>query len=82
MRAEEAFGLVLRQVRVGRGISQENLAARSDLDRTYVSLLERGRRQPSLLTILRISDALNVEADFLVKRTKEMMDEDRSNPDS
>jgi transcriptional regulator with XRE-family HTH domain len=44
----QAFGEVLRDCRTKAGISQENLAFKVDLDRTYISLLERGLRQPTL----------------------------------
>jgi transcriptional regulator with XRE-family HTH domain len=55
-----AFGRVLRRVRKARGISQEALAYATGLDRTFISLLERGLRQPSLGTLLRIGDALKL----------------------
>lgn len=57
-----AFGSALRSARVDRGVSQMNLAAFSDLDPTYVSLLERGHRAPSFIVIIRLADALNVSS--------------------
>ena len=67
MSAEIAFGKILKQVRVRVGLSQDRLARLSNLDRTYISLLERGLRQPSLTTILSLSDALNIEPHELVR---------------
>ncbi|MGD1873862.1 MAG: helix-turn-helix domain-containing protein [Mastigocoleus sp.] len=66
MKPEEAFGLVLRDLRNAKNISQEKLALEGDLDRTFISLLERGLRQPSLTTIIQISDALEIKPDELM----------------
>ena len=65
---EEAFGEVLKELRTERNISQENLAFESDLDRTFISLLERGLRQPSLMTILDVSKALKIHPNELFSR--------------
>ena len=43
-----AFGVVLKRERIKQGLSQEELAYESNLDRTYVSGIERGRRKPTL----------------------------------
>lgn len=51
-RAARAFGHVLRDFRAAAGLTQAQLADASNLDRTYISLLERGQRQPSLGTML------------------------------
>ena len=59
MKLEEAFGQILRQYRKGIGISQEGLALKCGLDRTYMSSLERGKRQPTLKTIFKLAKALN-----------------------
>jgi transcriptional regulator with XRE-family HTH domain len=56
----EAFGDVLRDCRTRAGITQENLAFRAELDRTYVSLLERGLRQPTLETLFRLAAVLEI----------------------
>ncbi len=69
MKPEEAFGAVLKNLRKKRAITQEELALNCDLDRTFISMLERGQRQPSLTTILQISSALNYPASELVKLT-------------
>ena len=63
----EVFGKVLRELRSERGISQEKLAEYCDLDRTYISLLERGHRQPTITTVFKISKALEIKASDLVK---------------
>ena len=47
------------------GISQEELAGRSGLDRTYISGIERGRRNPSVRSLQRVSDALGTTLDVI-----------------
>jgi transcriptional regulator with XRE-family HTH domain len=66
MAPEQAFGIVLRDLRRRRWLSQEALAQASELDRTFISLLERGLRQPSLTTILQLAGPLGVWPDQLV----------------
>lgn len=73
MKPEIAFGLVLKTIREEKGISQETLALDADLDRTFISLLERGRRQPSLSSILALARSLGVPPEELVQRTVESM---------
>jgi transcriptional regulator with XRE-family HTH domain len=64
-----AFGRVLRESRTKASLSQEALALAAGIDRTYVSLLERGKRQPTLETVFRLADVLSVSAATLVART-------------
>jgi transcriptional regulator with XRE-family HTH domain len=59
--AHAAFGDAIRDVRKGRGISQESLALMCGLDRTYISGIERGARNPSLTNILKIAAALDTD---------------------
>jgi transcriptional regulator with XRE-family HTH domain len=56
-----AYGEAFRQLRAERRLSQEALASEADLDRTYVSGIERGERNPSLESILKLTDALEVQ---------------------
>jgi transcriptional regulator with XRE-family HTH domain len=56
--ARSTFGAAVRARRRARAWSQEELAAAAGLDRTYISGLERGVRNPSLLSQQRIADAL------------------------
>jgi transcriptional regulator with XRE-family HTH domain len=55
------LGAVLRQFRVRRDLSQEALAARAKLDRTYVGGVERGERNVSYKNLARLLGALNVD---------------------
>jgi len=61
------FGTVLRELRENKKLSQEKLAEYCDLDRTYISLLERGLRQPTITTLFKLSDALNIKPSELVE---------------
>ena len=54
------FGNRVRDLRVARGLSQEVLAQKSGLHRTYIGGIERGERNVSLLNIQRIAQALNI----------------------
>ncbi|MEF2251295.1 helix-turn-helix transcriptional regulator [Ralstonia solanacearum] len=54
-----AIGVVLKQLRRQRAMTQEQIAVEAGLDRTYVSYLETGRRSPSLDTMLALSTALH-----------------------
>lgn len=55
------FGERLREIRLKKGVSQEALAADADLHRTYVSSVERGERNVSIVNIARLADALGVD---------------------
>ena len=75
MNSANAFGQSLRYFRTNFKISQERLSQESGLDRSYISLLERGLRQPSLNTILQISKALNISSVELIKKVEELLSE-------
>jgi len=62
-----AFGAAVRAERERRGLSQEELGFEAELDRTYVSGIERGVRNPTVVTIRRIAAALGVAPSKLVK---------------
>jgi transcriptional regulator with XRE-family HTH domain len=54
------FGARVRELRVAAGLSQETFADRCGLDRTYISGIERGRRNVSLENLKVLATALNV----------------------
>ena len=78
MELAHAFGTVLRRFRKKAKMSQERLAAESDLDRTYISLLERGLRQPSLASIISLSKTLRISAAKMVSAVEKLMDEPKT----
>jgi DNA-binding XRE family transcriptional regulator len=65
--ARIAFGLRLRQLRSERGLSQDNLAARTDVHPTAIARFERGAREPRLTTILRLARGLEVPPGALLE---------------
>lgn len=65
------FGKRVRELRLARGLSQEDLAALCHLDRTYVSSLERGKRNVCLRNITIISASLGVSlSEFFAEETE------------
>jgi transcriptional regulator with XRE-family HTH domain len=62
------FGIRVRDLRQAKGISQEALADKAGLDRTYISSIERGKRNVSLLNIELLAKALGVKADTGARR--------------
>ncbi len=56
----EKFGARVKELRANAGISQEKLAELSELHRTYISGIERGERNVSLVNITSIAKALNI----------------------
>ena len=71
MTIEEAFGEVIRELRKAKQISQEKLADVSKLDRSFISLLECGHKQPSLITIFQLAKALNFSASKILSLVEE-----------
>lgn len=61
------FGKKLRKIREESNISQEELAELSGLDRTYISGVERGKRNISLRNIFKLSNALQISAPRLME---------------
>lgn len=59
----------VKALRLAHGLSQEELAFEAELDRTYISQIERGVSNPSVLVLLKISVILGVElAELFVKQ--------------
>lgn len=56
----EKLGDKLRTYRLEKNISQEKLAEMTDLDRTYISGLERGKRNPSFLILKKLTVCLDI----------------------
>lgn len=55
------FGEIIRRIRKNRGLSQEELAFRAGLHRTYIGMIERGEKNITLLNIEKLSNALNIK---------------------
>ena len=61
------FGERVRQLRKQKDISQEELAHRADLHRTYIGMVERAEKNITLLNIEKIAKALEIEVSDLLK---------------
>ena len=64
--SEALFGKEVAKLRKALGISQEELAFRAEVHRTYISQLERGLKSPTLGMILKLSRALKISGSKLV----------------
>lgn len=60
MTPEQAFGQVVRELRVARALSQEALADLCQMSRPYVSRLETGKNSPTLSMVFQLAQALQV----------------------
>jgi len=62
------FGIVLKELRKESKVTQEGLAELTGLDPTYISLIERGLRNPTLNTFMKIAEALKIDPSVLMKK--------------
>ncbi|MDO8569996.1 MAG: helix-turn-helix transcriptional regulator [Candidatus Daviesbacteria bacterium] len=60
------FGQKLQKLRQSKGITQEELAAMLSMHRTYIGLIERGERNPTVRTLYKMAKALKVSSDKLL----------------
>ena len=67
---EKAFGREIRKARESLGKSQEGLAFDAEVHRTYIGMIERGQKSPTLGVILRLARALNLKSSELVRRAE------------
>ncbi|WP_183234842.1 MULTISPECIES: helix-turn-helix domain-containing protein [unclassified Bradyrhizobium] len=70
MRLQDRVGLNIQELRRARKLSQEELADRSQVHQTYLSGVETGKRNPSLLVLERIAEALGVDPEELLRRRR------------
>ena len=67
------FGLVLRDIRKERGLTQEALAFESGYHPTYIGQLERGQKSPSLRTIIVLAATLDTVGSEMLRRIEARM---------
>ena len=67
----EAFGEVLRELRLKKGLTQEGLALDAGTERSHISALERAEKGPSLGTIFRLAQALGTPAGEIISRVEQ-----------
>lgn len=68
---EALFGEILKEMRKRQGISQSELAEKCALDRTFISMLERGVRQPTISTLFKLAKALNTTPSEILLKMEE-----------
>jgi transcriptional regulator with XRE-family HTH domain len=67
------FGRIVKQVREQRGWSQEVLADRANLNRSYVGEVERGSAMPSLATVAKLAQALEISVSGLLVKCEQQL---------
>lgn len=72
--SHQALGTAIREVRLKRGLSQEALGLEAGLDRTYISSVERGRRNISFDSLVKIAETLDVKPSQLLAHWEEIVD--------
>lgn len=63
----EAFGVVVRELRIKAGLTQEQLGFEAGVRRTFISVLELGQQQPTLTTIFKLAPALGLTPAALIE---------------
>ncbi|MGO4571036.1 helix-turn-helix domain-containing protein [Microvirga sp. 2TAF3] len=67
-----SIGPAVRKHREILRLSQEELGDRAGLDRTYIGQVERGRRNPTMVSLQRIAHGLGIELDVLIATAREL----------
>lgn len=68
MDVRQRVGLNLQALRKAKGLSQEELAHRAEIHQTYLSGVERGRRNPSVMVLARIAAAMDEDIEVLTRK--------------
>lgn len=67
------LGSVIKEIRFAKNISQEKLAELGDLDRSYVSEIERGVKIASVVTVFKLAHALEIEPSKIIQKLEEQI---------
>lgn len=68
--AAQAFGIVIKSVRIASNVSQEGLAYAADVERSYLGRIERGQSQPTLFVILKLAHALGLDGAVVMSQVE------------
>ncbi|MDR1408191.1 MAG: helix-turn-helix domain-containing protein [Tannerella sp.] len=71
MKIEQKFGLIIRQLRTEKGLSQEKLALDADIDRTYIGDIEKGNRNVSISMVEKLANYFQISISELFKKLEE-----------
>jgi len=71
----QVFGITLSQLRKEAGLSQEKLAELAGYDRTYISLIERGLRRPTIAALFNLAKPLGIAPYQLIKLVEDKLSE-------
>jgi transcriptional regulator with XRE-family HTH domain len=69
---DSAFGKSLKSKRLSANLSQEQLGLKSGLSRPYISELEMGKKDPSLFTIFKLANALELKPSVLIDEVEQI----------
>ena len=61
------LGQIIREKREAQGLTQIEVAEKAELDRNYIGMVERGERNPSYLSLIKIAKGLDMPVDQLIK---------------
>ncbi|HYD62095.1 MAG TPA: helix-turn-helix transcriptional regulator [Noviherbaspirillum sp.] len=73
------FGEVLRRLRKEAGLSQEQLAFEAEIERNFVSLIERGVNQPTIRVIFKLAKALNTQPSTMLALVEQEVQRSKKN---
>jgi transcriptional regulator with XRE-family HTH domain len=68
-----ALGSALRRLRLAAGLSQEQLGLESGVQRNFISLIETGQNQPTITTVFKLAQALNVKPSKIVADAEKLL---------
>jgi transcriptional regulator with XRE-family HTH domain len=71
MKIEQKFGIIIRQLRTDKGLSQEKLALDTCIDRTYISDIEKGNRNVSIVMVEKLANYFQISISELFKQIEE-----------
>jgi len=69
-------GTVLQKMRLKAGMTQEELASKAKVDRTYISMLEHNKKSPTLDMLFRLCRAMGVKASMVIAKVEKLQTTD------
>ena len=71
MEVKEVFSMVLLQLRKERKLTQAKLAEQADLETNFIGYMERGLRQPTITTLFKLAQGLNITPSEIIRRVEQ-----------